>query len=65
MGKSKEAPALRTSAGERFTVILCGGYSKPEFRIARRTRSRLSRTLASGRPTIVNDGKPYETSTST
>ena len=30
-----------------------------------RTRSRLSRTLASGRPTIVKQGKPNDTSTST
>ena len=33
--------------------------------MALRTRSRLSRTLASGRPTIVNDGMPNDTSTST
>ena len=37
-------------------MIRCGGNSKPELRIALRTRSRLSRTLASGSPTIVNDG---------
>ena len=33
--------------------------------MALRTRSRLSRTLASGRPTIVNPGSPNDTSTST
>src|SRR5918993_4770178 len=33
--------------------------------MALRTRSRLSRTLASGRPTIVKDGRPNDTSTST
>jgi hypothetical protein len=33
--------------------------------MALRTRSRLSRTLASGSPTIWNAGKPKETSTST
>ena len=43
----------------------CGGNSKPELRIALRTRSRLSRTLASGSPTIPNVGKPNDTSTST
>ena len=43
----------------------CGGNSKPELRIALRTRSRLSRTLASGRPTILNVGRPNDTSTST
>ena len=58
-------PALRTSAGARLTVMRCGGNSKPELRIALRTRSRLSRTLASGRPTIVKSGRPNETSTST
>jgi hypothetical protein len=36
----------------RFTVTRCGGNSNPEFLIALRTRSRLSRTVASGRPTI-------------
>ena len=40
------------------------GNSKPELRMALLTRSRLSRTLASGRPTIVNTGTPNETSTS-
>src|SRR4029450_6279549 len=33
--------------------------------MAERTRSRLSRTVASGRPTIVKWGRPNETSTST
>ncbi len=65
IGKSNEEPALRTSAGARLTVMRCGGNSKPELRMALRTRSRLSLTLVSGRPTIVNDGKPYPTSTST
>ena len=64
MGRSKDDPALRTSAGARLTVILCGGNSNPEFLIAERTRSRLSRTVASGRPTIVKWGSPNDTSTS-
>ena len=33
-------------------VMWVGGISKPEFLIAARTRSRLSRTAASGRPTV-------------
>ncbi len=48
----RTSPALRMSAGARLTVTRCGGNSKPELRIALRTRSRLSRTLASGKPTI-------------
>src|SRR4029453_19282541 len=65
IGTSKAAPALRTSAGARFTVMRWGGNSNPEFRMALRTRSRLSRTLVSGRPTIVKIGMPNDTSTST
>ena len=53
IGRSNDEPALRMSAGARLTVTRCGGNSKPELRIALRTRSRLSRTLASGRPTIA------------
>ena len=45
--------------------MCCQGNSKSEFRIAVRTRSRLSRTLVSGSPTTVKDGRPGETSTST
>ncbi len=45
--------------------MCCQGNSKSEFRIAVRTRSRLSRTLVSGSPTTVKDGSPGETSTST
>ena len=58
-------PRLRTSAGARFIVIRRAGNSNSELRIALRTRSRLSRTLESGRPTIVNVGRPNDTSTST
>src|ERR1039458_5332599 len=65
IGKSNAAPALRTSAGARLTTIRWAGNSKPELRMALLTRSRLSRTLASGRPTIVKPGKPNDTSTST
>ena len=65
IGRSNAVPALRTSAGARLTVMRCSGNSKPEFRIAARTRSRLSRTLASGRPTSTSAGRPNVTSTST
>ena len=36
IGRSNAAPALRTSAGARFTVMRCGGNSKPLFRMALR-----------------------------
>jgi hypothetical protein len=48
-----------------LAVIRVWGKSKPEFRIAERTRSRDSRTAASPRPTIVNEGRPERMSTST
>ena len=64
-GEVERRPALRTSAGARLTVIRCSGNLKPEFLIADRTRSRLSRTVASGSPTIANPGRPNCTSTST
>ena len=65
IGRSNDDPAFRTSAGARLIVMRCDGKSKPELRIAARTRSRLSRTLASGRPTIRKKGSPRPTSTST
>ena len=65
IGRSNDDPALRMSAGARLTVIRFPGKSKPELRIALRIRSRLSRTDASGRPTMLKDGMPCETSTST
>src|SRR5262245_20324147 len=65
IGKSNEAPYFRMSAGARLTVIRSEGKAKPALRIAVRTRSRLSRTAESGRPTVVNAGKPLVTSTST
>ena len=46
-------PSLRRSAGARLTVIRRAGNSKPELRIAERTRSRASRTAVSGNPTTV------------
>ena len=63
--RSKPGPALRRSAGARFAVIRRCGNSKPLLTIAARTRSRDSRTAASGRPTSANDGSPRRTSAST
>jgi len=66
MGRSNAAPILRTSAGARLTVTRPTGNGKPELRIAERTRSRLSLTVVSGRPTMVMPGNPPpDTSTST
>lgn len=65
IGRSNAAPAFRRSAGARLTVTRPPGNGKPELRIAVRTRSRLSRTVRSGSPTMVNPGSPSETSTST
>ena len=64
IGRSNDEPALRTSAGARLTVMRWWGNSNPEFLMAERTRSRLSRTVASGKPTIVKWGSPNDTSTS-
>ena len=61
----RDAPALRRSAGARFTVIRRGGWLKPALRIAPRTRSRASCRAASASPTIVKPGRPGATSTST
>ena len=65
MARSKPGPALRIDAGARFTVTRLSGNSKPELRIAARTRSRASRTARSARPTIAKLGRPARTSIST
>ena len=65
IARSSDAPAFRTSAGARLTVIRRGGWWNPALRRAPRTRSRASDSAASGRPTIVNPGRPGATSTST
>ncbi len=64
IGKSKRPPVLRMSAGPRLTVIRLCGNSRLQFEIAPRTRSLLSRTAASGRPTIENLGRPPDRNTS-
>ncbi|CAB3900893.1 hypothetical protein LMG1860_05341 [Achromobacter denitrificans] len=58
MGRSKRPDSLGRSAGERLTVMRPGGNSKPLLRMAARTRSRLSRTSVSGKPTTLKPGSP-------
>ena len=50
--------ALRRSAGARFAVIRCCGNLNPELTSAARTRSRDSRTAASGSPTSEKPAAP-------
>mgnify|MGYP006924662872 CR=1 FL=1 len=63
--RSSPTPTFRMSAGARLMVILASGKSYPEFRKAALTRSRDSRTVQSGRPTMSNEGKPLARSAST
>ena len=65
IGRSSPAPPLRSPDGARFTVTRRRGQLRPLDKRAARTRSRDSRTAASGRPTTVNPGRPFETWTST
>ncbi len=65
IGRSSPAPPLRTPLGARLTVTRCIGHVSPLDSSAARTRSRDSRQAASGRPTIVNPGRPLDTCTST
>ncbi len=65
IGRSSPAPPLRMPEGARLTVTRRSGHGRPLDRTAARTRSRASRTAASGRPTIVKPGRPLETWTST
>ena len=65
MGKSKSEPIFLTSAGAKLIVILPRGNSKPEFSIAALTLSLDSFTAASGNPTILKVGSPFEIFTST
>ena len=51
IARSNPGPALRRSAGARLAVIRLSGKSNPQLTIAARTRSRDSRTAASGSPT--------------
>ena len=65
MGRSSPAPVLRTPDGARFTVTRRVGHGSWHDKSAARTRSRDSRTAASGSPTTVKPGRPADTWTST
>ena len=58
IGKSKRPLSLGKSAGARLTVIRRAGNSKRQLIRADRTRSRASLTSVSGKPTMVNAGRP-------
>ena len=60
MGRSYKVPAFFCPAGARLTVIRLTGKRAPQFFTAARTRSRASRTAASGSPTISKAGRPPE-----
>ena len=64
-GKVQPGAALSHPDGARLTVTRRRGHDSPLERTAARTRSRASRTAASGRPTMVNPGSPFDTWTST
>src|SRR5664280_347497 len=65
IGRSRPAPPLRIPDGARLTVTRRRGHCSPLDSRAARTRSRDSRTAASGSPTTVNPGSPLDTWTST
>jgi hypothetical protein len=56
---------LGSSAGARLMVMRRAGNSKWELIMALRTRSLLSLTAVSGRPTMWKEGRPFERWTST
>ena len=55
IGRSKWLPSLGRSAGAMLTMIRLGGRASPMPPKAPRTRSRLSATALSARPTMVKD----------
>ena len=58
IARSNVLPTFLSVDGARFMVILRVGKSNPLDKMAARTRSRDSRQTSSGRPRIVNDGRP-------
>ena len=60
-----DGPSFLMSAGARLTVTCLRGYRMRELLIAARTRSLLSFTAASGRPTMLTTLSPSAMSTST
>ncbi len=65
IGRSRPAPPLRRPDGARLIVTLLSGQLIPLDKTAARTLSRDSRTAASGSPTMVKPGSPFEMWTST
>ncbi len=65
MARSKRAPSLGKSAGAKLKVMRFCGNSRPLLIMALRTRSLLSRTAVSGKPTKVSIGRPLLRCTST
>ena len=65
IGRSKWLPSLGRSAGDMLTVMTLGGSARPMAVSAARTRSRLSATALSGRPTMTKRGMPVESWTCT
>ncbi|MNL40230.1 hypothetical protein D3C87_1625650 [compost metagenome] len=65
IGRSKCDPSLGKSAGARLTVTFFAGSARPEAWSAACTRSRLSATALSGRPTIWMPTFPGATITCT
>src|SRR5450830_820896 len=65
IARSKRPPSLGRSAGARLRVMRRAGYCSAELRMALRTRSLLSLTAVSGKPTSVSDGRPLAICTST
>src|SRR6185437_15329903 len=63
--RSRPAPPFRMPEGARLTVTRRSGHGSPLDSRAARTRSRDSRTAASGSPTMVKPGRPFDTWTST
>ena len=55
---SKRPPRLDSSAGARLMLMTFCGKSNPALINALRTRSRLSFTLVSARPTMLTRGRP-------
>jgi hypothetical protein len=65
IGRSNRLESFGNSAGARLTVMRRAGNSKCTWLSAARTRSRASRTSASGNPTMWNAGRPGPRCTST
>jgi len=62
--KQEDKP-IYVAVNEEDVCMRRSGKRKPRFLMAARTRSALSRTAESGRPTMENAGSPPETSAST